>query len=150
MKKLEKNKKINFENGQSMIELAVSLVVLLILISGIVDFGRVAFYYISMRDSAQEGASYGSICPTKCNEIEERVKAGAVDESRVQISIEISGNKCTDNSLSDISNGDLVIVSVLDPNFPMTMPLIGVFLGRQDISLETSINDQVIRVSDCN
>ena len=49
------------EKGQSLIELAFGIVVLLILLAGIVDIGRLLFFYISMRDAAQEGAVFGQI-----------------------------------------------------------------------------------------
>jgi Flp pilus assembly protein TadG len=146
-----KNQEMNKEKGQSMVELAVSLIILLILISGIVDLGRVAFYYIAMRDSAQEGASYGSIFPHNCSEIEERVKAGAVDSSRVQVVITINNVACSEEcSSTNVKNGDIVKVTVKDPNFPITMPFLGVFIGKQSISLETTIQDQVVRVPKCN
>jgi hypothetical protein len=138
------------EKGQSMIELALSLIVLLILISGIVDIGRIAFYYIAMRDSAQEGASYGSIFPHECDEIVDRVLAGAVDSSRVQVSVKINGNSCSSSCSSIVSAGHLIEVTVTDPNFPITMPLLGAFIGSQSINLETTIQDQVIRVPICN
>ena len=46
-----------------MIELALSFVVLLLLLMGVVDLGRAYFAFMSMRDAAQEGAAYGSIYP---------------------------------------------------------------------------------------
>lgn len=150
---MEKNKSTSGdkkEKGQSMIELAVSLIVLLILISGIVDIGRIAFYYIAMRDSAQEGASYGSIFPHECDEIVDRVLAGAVDSSRVEVDVKINGNTCSIDCSFIVSAGDLIEVTVTDPNFPITMPLLGAFIGSQSINLETTIQDQVIRVPICN
>lgn len=137
------------EKGQSMIELAVSLVILLILISGIVDLGRITFYYIAMRDSAQEGASYGSIFPRDCDEIIKRVTTGAVDTSRVQVTVEINGNTCSKQCSFIVNTGDIIKVTVKDPNFPITMPLLGAFIGGQSISLETTIQDKVIRIPVC-
>lgn len=143
-------KRLKREEGQSMLELAVSLIVLLVLISGIVDIGRIAFYYIAMRDSAQEGASYGSIFPHECDEIVKRVNAGAVDTSRVEVIVEINGNTCSDSCSFIVSAGDLIQVTVKDPDFPITMPLLGTFIGSQSINLETTIQGQVIRVPICN
>ena len=60
MKLLRMKNALNYsdsEKGQSMVELAVSVVVLLILLAGVVDLGRLAFYYITLRDAAQEAAS---------------------------------------------------------------------------------------------
>ena len=59
-------KKINQarkEQGQSLVELALSLTLLLLLLGGAIDLGRMFFTYIALRDAAQEGAIYGSYCP---------------------------------------------------------------------------------------
>lgn len=137
------------ENGQSMLELAVSIVVLLILLAGIVDLGRVAFYYIAMRDAAQEGASYGSIFPNNCQEIIDRVEAGAVDSSRINVDLKIYGEVCK-ACPHEYFPGDPIEITISDPAFPITMPLLGTFLGSQTISLETKIQNSVIVVPDCN
>src|SRR5512138_51077 len=51
------------ERGQSLVELAISLTVMLLLLSGAVTFGMALFSYVAMRDAAQEGALYGSFNP---------------------------------------------------------------------------------------
>jgi len=58
MQKNHRNKK---EQGQSLVELSISLVILLVLAAGLVDFGRAFFTYITLRDAAQEGASYAAV-----------------------------------------------------------------------------------------
>ncbi len=136
------------EEGQSLIELALSLVVLLILLAGVVDFGRLAFYYIAMRDSAQEGASYGSIFPNDCDEIINRVEAGAVDTNRINVTLTINGDVCKPCKHKYIP-GEIIEITVNDPNFPLTMPFIGVFIGKNEISLETTIKDNIVRVPVC-
>ena len=55
--------RIKNERGQSLVELAISLTVLLYLLSGAVEFGIVFFKYIQLRDAAQEGALYASLYP---------------------------------------------------------------------------------------
>ena len=52
------------ERGQSLVELAISLVVLLFLLAGIVEFGLAFFQFVQLRDAAQEGALYGSTNPS--------------------------------------------------------------------------------------
>ena len=60
------------EKGQSLVELAMSLVMLLTLLAGVVDFGRAFFTWITLRDAAQEGASYASVIrTTKINDVSE-------------------------------------------------------------------------------
>ena len=47
-----------------MVELALIITLLLWLLAGLLDFGRMIFTYLAMRDAAQEGAVYGAIEPT--------------------------------------------------------------------------------------
>lgn len=49
--------------GQSLVELAISLTVMLLLLAGAVTFGMALFSYVAIRDAAQEGALYGSMYP---------------------------------------------------------------------------------------
>lgn len=49
--------------GQSLVELAIATPVLLLLLLGTVDVGRVFFDYIEMRNAVVEGATYGSRHP---------------------------------------------------------------------------------------
>jgi hypothetical protein len=54
---------IKSQRGQSLVELGVSLVVLLYLLSGAAEFGVLFFQFVQLRDAAQEGALYGSMNP---------------------------------------------------------------------------------------
>ncbi len=63
--------------GQSLVEFAISLTFMLILLSGAVYFGIGLFYYVAMRDAAQEGALFGSMNPDNTNGIKERVRNAA-------------------------------------------------------------------------
>lgn len=48
------------QRGQSLVELGVSLLILMLLLSGAAEFGVLFFQYVQLRDAAQEGALYGS------------------------------------------------------------------------------------------
>jgi hypothetical protein len=50
----------NSENAQGMVEFALILPLLLLLVLGIIEMGRVMFYYISVTSSAREAARYGA------------------------------------------------------------------------------------------
>ncbi len=65
------------EKGQSLIELAISLLILLYLLSGAAEFGIALFQYVQLRDAAQEGALFGSINPTSFADIEARARASS-------------------------------------------------------------------------
>ncbi len=158
-----KQKERKKESGQSMVELAVSIVVLLILLAGVVDLGRVAFYYITIRDSAQEAATFASIFPNNNEQIFARALAGitgdGVDSSRIEVTLTYQGSvtytcelgegcaSSTDTTGSNaVQVGDVIEITVTDSAFPITMPLLGTFIGSQTINLSSTIQDVVVRV----
>lgn len=51
------------ERGQAMVEAAISLIFLLIMLSALVDFGRLFFTYLALNNAAAEGAYYGTTFP---------------------------------------------------------------------------------------
>jgi hypothetical protein len=55
--------KARLESGQSLVEMALGMVVLVFLISGLLDLGRVYFTYVALEDGAGEAALYLSINP---------------------------------------------------------------------------------------
>lgn len=128
------------EKGQSLVELAVSLVILLLLVGGIIDLGRAFFTTMSLRDAVQEGALYGSIDPTNTTAIKTHVlntssmipdMIGAGD-----ITVEIIYAPCTGNRIK---------VSAVYTDFPITMPFMGVVLGGQTIPLSASVTDTILK-----
>jgi Flp pilus assembly protein TadG len=52
------------EKGQSLVEMAIMMIVLLLILGGVLDLGRMYFTYLALQNAAGEGASYGAINPT--------------------------------------------------------------------------------------
>jgi hypothetical protein len=50
--------------GQSLVEMAVTAPILLLILAAIIDMGRAIDAYISMTNGVREGARYGSLHPT--------------------------------------------------------------------------------------
>ena len=154
----------NKESGQSLVELAVSVIVLLIILAGVVDLGRVAFYYIAIRDAAQEAASYAAVFPNNNQQIFARaldgISGSGVDPSRVEIQLtfkkgagsyecllsEACAGEYDSTGSNVVSVGNVIEITVIDPAFPITMPLLGTFIGGQSINLSSTIQDVVVRV----
>src|SRR5262245_23751760 len=97
-------KKKTSERGQSLVELSISLVLLLVLLSGAVEFGIAFFQFVQLRDAAQAGALYGSMNPSLCTQILDRVKGAssspinlttAVSSGDASISTTINGIACS-------------------------------------------------------
>ena len=59
----ESGKQKRRERGQSLVETAVVLPILILLVAAIVDFGRVFDAYIVLTNAAREGARFGSVNP---------------------------------------------------------------------------------------
>lgn len=59
--------------GQSLVELAISLPLLLLIMLGTIDLGRVFFDYIQLRNAVREGAAYAARNPTDSTGAKQRV-----------------------------------------------------------------------------
>lgn len=144
------------EHGQSLVEFAVGGVILLILLVGIVDLGRAFFTFIALRDAAQEGAVYGSICPRNASAIENRVRNSSntpVDlknDPNIEVQchyITPSGEVSCGGTVPAAGNG--IRVRVIYRNFPITMPFLGTLIGTQTITLRAEVMDTILRDAAC-
>lgn len=152
MKMLRALAKKPSERGQSLTELAVSMMLLMILLAGVIDIGRITFNHIALRDGTEEGAVYGSINPNHCTQIEEHVRSSLFDPDGATVTIKIyddAGNAYS--CLAVASNkaiaceGHVIEVIAAYPNFPLSMPFIGTVIGSQTINLEVKIKNTIIR-----
>ncbi len=131
------------ENGQSLVEFGVSVVILLILLAGVVDAGRAFFVYMAMRDAVQEGALFGSYNPAATDQIEDRVVRtsniiqGIFDDPDADVDIHIAytGALCTGNGIT---------VRITYSNFRITMPFLGTVLNTQEIPISASVTDTIL------
>lgn len=141
------------ERGQSLVEFGISLVVILFLLAGAVEFGLALFQYIQLRDAAQEGAVYGSICPIPAK-IEARVRnhsSSPVDLSVTSgteaVTVVVQGRDGTTATLKDINLvkiGDGVYVEV-SYNHRLFMPFATLFTGGSNtITIRASVTNTVL------
>lgn len=173
MKKCEKKSKR--ENGQSLVEFALTITFLTMLVAGVIDLGRAFFTYIALRDAAQEGAAFASVARAyqgtdmDCDEIIARVQSTSstqiVDLTQTDVEIQFFdvgivnlddslANTC--QSLVDMPTdnphacfGCTVVVRVSIDDFPLVTPFMGTILGRQTIAIMASIEDTVL-TPECN
>ena len=61
------------ERGQSLVELALVLPLLILLLAGMADLGRAFFSYIEITNAAQEGARAGSRLPCYAGDAAQRL-----------------------------------------------------------------------------
>lgn len=65
-----KIRKRNGERGQAMIESALTIVMFLTLLIGVLDFGQVLYFQQSLVERARAAARYGAIRPTQTTQIQ--------------------------------------------------------------------------------
>ena len=155
--------------GQSLVELAISLIVMLLLLTGAVSFGMAFFSYVAMRDAAQEGALYGSLNPYVDSDtnghydsgepvnlpgIRERVRSSStapVNFSNPAVvpdgyisAVATTGNACegsTDVGGVPTQNGIRVTVEY---DYHVFMPLVPAIIGTDTIHLTATVTDTIL------
>ena len=139
------------QEGQSLSELSVLMTLLIILLSGLVDFGRAYLIYLEMREAAQEGAAYGSFTPIDLYGVEARVREtmqypfDLSDPSEVTVFAEHTnqGAVCAGFHPGTLTpNG--VTVTLLH-QMTISMPFLGTILGRQEFPIEVTVTNTILK-----
>jgi Flp pilus assembly protein TadG len=154
------DRSIRTEGGQSLVEFAVILVLLMILLTVIVDGARALFTYLSLRDAAQESASYASYQPADTEGIIQRAcQASNImndlcsDADRCPSVSKITGTlnitttltgsgACMATSSGGQANG--IRVDIQYPCFHLSMPLVGAFIGSQTVPIGVQVIDTIL------
>ena len=125
------------QKGQSLTEFAVGVTFILILLASGMDLGRAYYSYITVRDAAQEGASYASIAPSDVHGVRARVRSTSstpVDLSSFaddQIDVQVFGSACA---------GGTVKVTV-DFDFNLVAP----FIAGNTLHLQADATDTILQ-----
>ena len=117
--------------GQSLVELSIATPLMLLLMLGTIDVGRLFFGYIEMTNAVREGAGYGAHNPDKIDNIKARVSGHASDLPASSIGVTCTGG---------CDQGDEVTVSATWTFVPLYGPFFSNFFpasGLGSISLAT-------------
>src|SRR6266516_217514 len=87
------------EKGQSLVEFSLGLVFLLLIVSGLIDLGRLYFTYVALEDAAGEAALYLSLNP-HCVHPEDGVECA--NPNNADYRVRNSGGQEVDWSEADI------------------------------------------------
>jgi hypothetical protein len=139
------------EKGQSLIELAVSLVLLLLILAGIFDLGRAILSYFILQDAAEEGIVYGVSFPTDCYQIALRIRSnleGTLVDDTYSIAVDIedaSGGytACYSIPYAQVYASKKMQIT-LKYDFQISMPFLGAFTG-QTIPMTITTNGVILR-----
>jgi Flp pilus assembly protein TadG len=147
----------NKRNGQSLIEFAITLPILVLLLLGTIDFGMAIFSYSMLRDAAQEGAFYGSFNPENTAEIENRARnispraedeifsspVRLTDAEEIGVNVQVLGAACQ-GATNGVANSIRVDVTY---KYPILMPIIGQLIGSGKIPLRGSATNIILQPS---
>lgn len=118
------------ERGQTLVEFALVLLLLLLLLAGVVDLGRAFHSYIVITNASREGARYGSRFPPRSLTDTARInpiKNTAIQEAAGSgITLDANKIRVLTNPASGASSGDTIRVEI-DYDFrPVMIGLLGV------------------------
>lgn len=136
------------EKGQSLLEMAIAVIILLVLIAGIIDLGRLFFTYIAIREAAQEGAAFASICPPDGADNKLKIAGHVKNSSQFPVNLN-SPNIFVSASFTEVPTpGSQVYVSVTYQNFQFITPFLSNLLDgditadAHDVSLQFECPDE--------
>ena len=134
--------------GQSLVELAISLIILVFLLSGAVEFGIAFFQFVQLRDAAQEGALFGSMNPpdadgdqTEENAIIARAQASSSSPINLATDPNVAFNVVVTDS--KYCEGGSLQVTITYPH-RIFMPVIPVLIGSNTIPLTARVTDTIL------
>lgn len=137
------------EAGQSLVEISLGMIVLLIILLGILDLGRLFFTLVALRNAAGEGALYGSLNPD-CRTANDG--ADCADPNN-------AAYRAKHESPSGLVNWETAVVSVDRPpgaetgdpitvtvtyTYTVLMPFINVLIGGSELPLRISATQNIL------
>jgi hypothetical protein len=143
------------ERGQSLLEVAISLPIIILLLVGTLNFGMAIFTFMTLRDAAQEGALYASFDPSHKAAIESRARGihpesadssvyspvDLNDRNHVKVEVKIIGDDCQAIS-SKGSNSVQVSVSY---EYPLFMPFADQIFGSSRLPLTARATNVILQ-----
>ena len=130
------------KSGQGIVELALAVPVMLLLMLGTIDIGRVFFDYIELRNGAREGAGYGARLPNDTAGIIARVQNHGVPAGTTVI-VACTGN-CT--VTQGVPNGVGTIEVTASHTFtPVTTAFLQNWFGLSPINVSAKASMRLLR-----
>lgn len=137
------------EKGQSLVEMTVGFVILIVILSGLLDLGRIYFIYVALEDGAGEGAVYLSINPT-CRTAADG--AACANMNNADYRARNSGGQFVDWTGANIiidrptvyGVGDKVAVTV-EYSFRLLTPLMPQITGVNPLTLRVTADQRIIK-----
>lgn len=115
--------------GQALVETALILPILLILVMGVIDIGRVIFAHVQLQEATHEGALYGAYNPNPTSAVQTRVTSSSDAEW-------VSGATVTVTCTSSPAPGQVTVSSTY--SLTLLTPMIPDLLGVSAVPLSAN------------
>ena len=126
------------EKGQSLLEFALIVPILLIILAGVLDLGRLYYAYVAVTDAAAEGASYAAIHPQANERAEVLQRAQEASGALVQIDPTMVQVDCP-----AIAAGAPITVTV-SYSFTVATPLLNVIVPSGELRLRAVATESIL------
>jgi len=129
-------KRINKEDGQAIVELAITLPILIMILCAIIDFGWLFTNQNSIDNCSREGARFAIVHSTSITTIKEHIRSVAPDNIADTLVINVTFSNPANPSQGDVIvevNGDVSILT----------PIIGAFIPGETMNLSSSCTMKV-------
>lgn len=114
--------------AQSMVELALVLPIMILVVMGLVEFGRALFIYTVVSNAAREGVRAGLVDPTNTAWVEDRIRARLVLMAPDSVTVTVNYDDGTDGGQFSeptlIQEGQDRIRVDVTTNFTMITPIL--------------------------
>jgi Flp pilus assembly protein TadG len=127
------------ERGQGLVEFAIVLPILLIILSGVLDLGRLWYAYVAVTDAAAEGATYAAIDPSDGSGIYKR----AEEASGGLVQIEPDAVTLACPTCPTPASGDQVTVTVAY-TFTLATPFLHAMVPDGQLLLRAVANEAIL------
>ena len=128
--------------GQGIVELAISMPLLLLLLLGTIDIGRVFYDYIQLRNAVREGAGYGARMPNDVGGITLRVNRHGIPAGTT-VSVACTGDCTTTNG---VPNGvGTIEVSATSTFTPVTTSFLQTWFGISPFTIHVKSSMRLLR-----
>jgi Flp pilus assembly protein TadG len=124
------------QRGQSLVEVALAMPVLLLVLAGILDVGRAYFTYVALSDAAAEGAAFAAVHPLDTVQIVER----AADASNGLVMLEAD---MVSVIVGDLNPGKPITVAI-EYDYNVLTPIIHAFVPGGTITLKSVVSQAII------
>ena len=124
------------EKGQSLVEVALAMPLLIIIMMGILDLGRAYLTYIALSDAAAEGAAYAAIHPSD----QAQAIARAADSSGGLV---VLAQDMVSVDMGEMSAGSPITVTV-EYEYQMLTPFVNEWVPDGVLIMKATVTQPII------